>query len=1642
MYASVSDFIYDTGGLALHSITFIDTEIEYNSGKVLDIGGIKENGSTFHSGNKADLIQFLYGSQYICGHNIIHHDLKYLQGLFLDKGVTNRFIDTLFLSPLLFPAKPYHALLKDDKLQSDDANNPLNDSIKARDLFFDEIAAFQRLDGLLKQIYYSLLKDKPEFRFFFSYLGYQSNEMDVKRLINTRFTTQICENANLDEIISEYPVELAYSLALISTKSRYSITPPWVLKTYPAVEQVMYLLKGKPCLAGCAYCNEALDIHKALKRFFGFDSYRTYAGAPLQELAVKAAVDNKSLLAVFPTGGGKSITFQVPALMSGENAKGLTVVISPLQSLMKDQVDNLEKAGITEAVTINGLLDPIERAKSIERVEDGSASILYISPESLRSRTIERLLLRRSVVRFVIDEAHCFSSWGQDFRVDYLYIGDFIKSLQEKKNLEDGIPVSCFTATAKRKVIEDICDYFADKLGMDLEIFNSDATRSNLHYKVFPKVNDEDKYNTLRDLIQEKDCPTIVYVSRTYRAYLLAQRLTEDGYEARPYHGKMDKQEKTENQDAFIRGDVRIMVATSAFGMGVDKKDVGMVIHYDISDSLENYVQEAGRAGRDEKITADCYVLYNDEDLSKHFALLNQTRLSLQEIQQVWKAIKDVTRLRSRVSQSALEIARKAGWDDSIAEVETRVKTAIAALEEAGYLKRGQNMPRLYANSILARNAEEAINKINASGRFDIKQKEKAVRIIRKLIASRSRKNPANEEAESRIDYISDHLGIVKEEVIQIVNLLREEGILADTKDLAAYIKKKESKNRSLGILLGYMKLERFLLSALADKGEELVFNLKELNELAIESGCEDTAPNRIKIIFNFWAIKHWIRRKTTDYSQNHIAVQCLYEKDVLADRLAKRHELAQFILGYLYEKSRDTVEGKENSRERNNEKNREKNKEEMQTSPQQEEIMVEFSVLELKTAFEARLTLLNSEAAMDDVEDALFFLSRIDALKIEGGFMVVYNAMAIERLEKDNKKRYKVEDYQKLNQFYQNKVQQIHIVGEYANKMIHDYKAALGFVNDYFQLNYASFLNKYFKGSRQEEIKRNITPAKFRQLFGELSPRQLQIIKDKESKYIVVAAGPGSGKTRLLVHKLASLFYLEDIKHEQLLMVTFSRAAATEFKKRLLKLIGNAANYIEIKTFHSYCFDLLGRVGTLEKSDSIIRETVRKIRNGEVDPGRITKAVLVVDEAQDMDADEFDLIRALMDHNDGMRVIAVGDDDQNIFGFRGASSKYMQQMITENGAVMYELVENYRSKSNLVDFANEYVKDISVRLKSTPISAVQRDNGNIRLVHYKSTNLIVPFAEDILAAEHAGTTCVITGTNEEALQVTGILVKHGANAKLIQSNDGFTLYHLLEMRYFFSELNLSDDIYMISDDVWLKAKQKLVERFRSSPHLELCLALIRAFEISNPTRRYKSDFEIFVWESRMEDFVSEKSETILVSTIHKAKGREFDNVFLLLNRFDDREDEAKRLLYVALTRTKSNLAIHYNGRLFQGIETANLTKSEDGDPYPPPTDLVMQLTHRDIWLDFFLSCQRLILRLNSGDKLHVDGTSCRNSFGQVVVRFSAHFIRQIEYMSERGYVPTTATVKYIVYWQKENPKESSKKEIRIVLPEVTFSRA
>ena len=411
-------------------------------------------------------------------------------------------------------------------------------------------------------------------------------------------------------------------------------------------------------------------------------------------------------------------------------------------------------------------------------------------------------------------------------------------------------------------------------------------------------------------------------------------------------------------------------------------------------------------------------------------------------------------------------------------------------------------------------------------------------------------------------------------------------------------------------------------------------------------------------------------------------------------------------------------------------------------------------------------------------------YLSKIGALKLEGGFLVLYNAMDIQRI-KDNKSRYKLDDYRMLNEFYKQKIQQVHIVGEYANLMVKNYNAALQYVRDYFQMDYKKFITKYFKGDRVNEIQRNLTPKKYRQLFGQLSKCQMEIISDKDSRCIVVAAGPGSGKTRVLVHKLASLLLLEDVKHEQLLMLTFSRAAATEFKQRLMELIGNAAHFVEIKTFHSYCFDLMGRIGNLEAVRDVVAKAAVMINQGEVEPNKIGKTVLVIDEAQDMGVAEYTLVKALMANNEEMRVIAVGDDDQNIYEFRGSDSGYMYRLAQEPGSKFIEMTENYRSARHLVDFTNKFVKVLGKRMKSTPIISMRKEDGWVRVTRHESKYMYQPLVKELVRYRGNGTMCVLTQTNEEAVILMALLRKWGIDSKLIQSMDGFLFWNMVEMRYF-----------------------------------------------------------------------------------------------------------------------------------------------------------------------------------------------------------------------------------------------------------------
>ena len=1585
-------------------IVFIDTEVNPQTKRVADYGAVKEDGAVMHTHSKADFDAFVSGCGTVCGHNIIRHDLKYttLRG-------NPTIVGTLFLSPLLFPKRPYHHLVKDDKLQVDELNNPVNDSMKARDLLNDEIAAWNELTPDRQEIYYQLLHHTIEFGGFFKYTRYVpttpqsllgkilNTQPDWLKLIPKEFEGKVCSHADFEMLARQYPIELAYSLAVIGADDVFSITPAWVIRNYPQVVNVMNLLCNTSC-GNCEYCHQRLDAHFGLKELFGYDEFRTFDGVPMQQQAVESAIRGESLLTIFPTGGGKSLTFQLPALMAGRNTHGLTVVISPLQSLMKDQVDNLAARGISEAVTINGLLDPIERATAIQQVADGTANLLYIAPEMLRSKTIERLLLSRDVARFVIDEAHCFSAWGHDFRVDYLYIGDFIRQLQEKKQQQKPIAVSCFTATAKQKVVSDICDYFRVKLGIELKVFAANAERKNLRYSVLHADTAEEKYNLLRSLILGHNCPTIVYVSRTKRTRQLADHLLSDGIRALPFNGKMEAAEKVKNQNAFMSGEAQVIVATSAFGMGVDKKDVGLVVHYNISDSLENYVQEAGRAGRDPQMQAECFVLYADSDLDKHFILLNQTKLSISEIQQVWKAIKDLTAKRDKVSCSPLDIARQAGWGDEIDDIETRVKAAIAALENAGFIQRGSNSPHVFATGIAVKTMDEARRKLTVSPLFDEQSREEAARIIKSLISARAVQEGHGTEAESRVDYLADILGMNKATVIRNINLMRRNGLLADSRDMQAWISKSTSL-RNLDITL---KLEQYLLQKIGGQSHRISY--KELNEEALKAGLTYSNVKRLRVLLHFLSLKGYIRKQEHG-STGSVSVHLQATSEATRERFAKRMDICRYIVKTLSTK-------------------RDSSKEMTFVNFSEVELLQQFIANREASIFDSRG---KQKPTIADIEEALLYLTKTELMKIEGGFIVIYNTMQIGRLA-DRRARYGKEQYRLLDEFYKQRIRQIHIVGEFANLMVRDYNAAMQFVNDYFTMDFRHFINHYFKEERRVQIDQNITPAKYNQLFGELSRRQLEIINDKQSRCIVVAAGPGSGKTRVLVHKLASLLLLEDVKHEQLLMLTFSRAAATEFKKRLIDLVGNAAHYVDIKTFHSYSFDLIGKQGSLDEAKDVVGRAAGMIERGEVEPSKIAKSVLVIDEAQDMGADDFRLVQALMRQNEEMRVIAVGDDDQNIYAFRGSDSRYMQSLVSEErlrageqssgmGAKLYEMTDNYRSARAIVSCANRFVQRIPGRLKHTAIQSVTGTEGKV-------FTLKTLFAAEINAQ---GSTAVLTRTNEETMQVAYELERRGLHATVAQSMGGFRFGNLAEVRYFLKQLGSKEEA-AIPTDRWQEAKRRTIETYATSTCLNIMKHFFADFEATHRTY-YHSDLREYIFESNIEDFIaadeklrvgeSAGTRSVFVSTIHKAKGREFDTVYLLSSVPDSRDVNNMRAYYVGLTRAKMNLCLVTS----QTAEYAAIS---------------IALNMHDVILDFFKGRKEIVLQLRSGDCLYYQEGYLLNEQGVSIAALSAAGKEKLKAWTDRGYVVTEAKVSFTLAWRPVN----SQIEYAVCLANVVLTKA
>ncbi|MFD0991771.1 DNA helicase RecQ [Tenacibaculum geojense] len=359
--------------------------------------------------------------------------------------------------------------------------------------------------------------------------------------------------------------------------------------------------------------SKEIDLYGALKKFFGFDQFKG-----LQEDVVKSILNNQNTFVIMPTGGGKSLCYQLPALMKD----GTAIVISPLIALMKNQVDAIRGISETHGIAhvLNSSLNKSEIAQVKSDIQSGVTKLLYVAPESLIKEEYAEFLRSQNISFVAIDEAHCISEWGHDFRPEYRNLKNIIKQI-------DNVPVIGLTATATEKVQEDILK----TLGItDANVFKASFNRPNLFYEVRPKTKDVEK-DIIRFVKQNLGKSGIVYCLSRKKVEEVAQVLQVNGINAVPYHAGLDAKTRAKHQDMFLMEDCDVVVATIAFGMGIDKPDVRYVIHHDIPKSLESYYQETGRAGRDGG-EGHCLTFYSYKDIEKLEKFMANKPVAEQEI--------------------------------------------------------------------------------------------------------------------------------------------------------------------------------------------------------------------------------------------------------------------------------------------------------------------------------------------------------------------------------------------------------------------------------------------------------------------------------------------------------------------------------------------------------------------------------------------------------------------------------------------------------------------------------------------------------------------------------------------------------------------------------------------------------------------------------------------------------------------------------------------------------------------------------------------------------------------------------------------------------------------------------------------------
>ncbi len=850
----------------------IDLEVDKH-GRVHKLGAIRADtgksitcsGSDLKDGRRrlADLSE---GADFVLGHNVIDFDLGHLRAIEPSSPLLDLPpIDTLRLSPLSFPKNPYHKLVKhyqDGRLRRGRLNDPELDARIALDLFNDERDALSKVPPSLLAAWHWLITphyadaDAALDRLF-SLIRQKPRPVleEAQRAIEEQLKDRACSTHSAEAIElafsdEEYRWPLAYALAWISVSGGNSVMPPWVRHQFPKSVELVRRLRDAACSnPECEWCSENRNAKAQLKRRFGFDKFRpkpVQDGKPMQQAIVESSLARHHTFGILPTGTGKSLCYQIPALSSYYRTGELTVVISPLVALMSDQVRGLKGKGIDCCYTINGLLSMPERSDVLDKVTLGDAGILLISPEQLRTRSLRQALSQREIGMWVIDEAHCLSRWGHDFRPDYHYVVRFIRqtSIDKPKPL-----VMCLTATAKTDVINEIMRHFKQELNVELRLFNGGTDRNNLVFDVV-RTSGSTKFDAIYKLLGQylfnrASGGAVVYCATRKQSEDVSAYLNAKGVEASVFHAGLQPETKKDVQKRFTEGELRVIVATNAFGMGIDKPDVRLVVHAEIPGSLENYLQEAGRAGRDND-QACCVLLYQPEDVERQFGLSAYTRLNQREINGILWALKRLNRkdrFKGEVVATTGEIltedADHAFQRDSATD-DTRVRTAIAWLEKARLVTREENVVRIFPSSLLVNSVEDVERRLERTNIAEAYRK-KLLAIARMIIE-------ANADEGMSTDDLIRASGMRYENVSKVLLDLQALGVLNDDTVITAFVHKgvvRTSKKRFDDVA----RIEKALLDYMRESApdeDQPIINVRMASHKLQGEGMQDALPEKI----------------------------------------------------------------------------------------------------------------------------------------------------------------------------------------------------------------------------------------------------------------------------------------------------------------------------------------------------------------------------------------------------------------------------------------------------------------------------------------------------------------------------------------------------------------------------------------------------------------------------------------------------------------------------------------------------------------------------------------------------------------------------------------------------------------------------